>query len=92
MRYWKVESGNGLCGCDDEWLMEQNDEPSMGDIMECYTYATGYAGQENYISDYDDEEEYWEDYETDIMENTSYEEITEEEFIELRDEEGWEVR
>ena len=92
MRYWKIEVGNGICGCDDKWLMEQNDEPTMGDIMDYYIYAAGYAGQENDISDYADAEEYWEEYETDIMENTFCEEITKEEFIKLCDEEEWEVR
>lgn len=93
MRYFKVECGNGLCGCNEEWLIATDGhdlEPWM--IYDTYTYAEGYAGQENDIADYDSEEEYWEQYEETIHDNMYWEEISEELFHNLIDEEGWEVR
>ena len=98
MRYWKVKCGNGYCGCDEEWLMETENDFELGchDIYDVYSYADGAAGI-NPISeedeDFDEENDISaEEYEADIFENMCWEEISEEEFIELRDEEGWEVR
>ena len=93
MRYFRVECGNGICGCDEEWLTITNGcELKPWIVREAYTYAEGYAGQENDITDYDSEEEYWEQYEETIYENMHWEEISEELFHNLVDEEGWEGR
>ena len=92
MRYFKVECGNGLCGCDEEWLTTTDDSGlEYWMIYDAYTYSGGYAGQENDIADYDSEEEYWEQYDVDIYENMYWEEISEEEYNNLIDD-GWEVR
>lgn len=91
MRYVLVNAGNGFCGCNEDYLLEVRDEANDDEIyttiMETYSYESGAAG-----IDPDDEEfeEYpYEDY---IADNTGWEEITEEEFIRLRDEEDYEVR
>ncbi len=91
MRYLLVEAGNGFCGCNEEYLLEVRDEADdeeiFNDILDTYTYETGAAGL-----DPDDEEFEDYSYEEYIADNSGWEEITEEEFIRLRDEEGYEVR
>ena len=87
--YFKVFASNGVCGCDEEWLVETEEEDlDFTDILEQYSYESGYAGAE-YDEENDDPDV---GYENAICENSSWEEITEEEFIRLRDEGGWEVR
>ena len=96
MKYFLVKAGNGLCGCDDEWITEtEKDELNFdSDVLEAYAYESGYCGMEN-DSDFWGED-LWDDdcdpYYDAIAENSYWEEITEEEFIRLRDEEGWDVR
>lgn len=96
MKYYKISCGNGYCGCNEEWLMECKVEPEPTEVYDCYTYTDGAAGlipmdenDEDYDPDYDIT---WEEYEQNIYNNMSIEEISEEEFIKLRDEESWEVR
>lgn len=88
MRYWKVEMGNGYCGCDEEFVTETKDNEvlSFEDCLFMYAYSDGAAG----IDPEDEEfEEY--SYEDCIAENTTWEEITEEEYQILIDI-GWEER
>lgn len=87
MRYWKVEMGNGYCGCDEQFLTKTNDtELTFDNCLEMYCYTDGAAG----LSPNDEEfEEY--SYEEYIGENSNWEEIDEEEFQDLIDE-GWEIR
>lgn len=88
MRYWKVEMGNGYCGCDEEFLTKtENEELDFEDCLEMYSYTDGAAGLD---PDDEDFEEY--PYSECISDNTSCEEITEEEFLILIEEDGWEVR
>lgn len=97
MHYFKVFASNGICGCDEEWLVEteKEDLDFYEDILCYYTYECGYAGMEY---DEDDWAEYDEEdndpyvgYENAICENSSWEEISKEEFEMLRDEEDWTV-
>ena len=91
MKYIKVSVGNGYCGCDEEYLLEEsdgaNEDEIFDDILGTYSYESGAAG-----IDPDDEEFEEYSYEDCIADNTSWDEIDEEEFIRLRDEENWEVR
>lgn len=90
MRYFSVSCGNGYCGCDEAWLMEGEEFPECTDVIECYTYESGAAGINIGYDEDDDisEEEYYEN----MMENIFIDEISEEEYIRLRDEEGFEER
>lgn len=97
MHYFKVIASNGLCGCNDEWLVETEEKDlDFYDILEQYAYEGGYAGieyDEDMWAEYDEEDnDSSVGYENAICENTVWDEISEEEFIKLRDEEGWEVR
>jgi hypothetical protein len=87
MKYYKVEMGNGYCGCDDNFVVTTDDdtELSLADCMEMYVYADGAAG----ISP-DDEEFAEYPYEENVADNSTWEEITEEEYRKLVDEEYWE--
>lgn len=87
MNYYKVEMGNGYCGFDEEFLCEMDGKLTFQDCLEMYAYQDGGAGLNP-----DDEEFDSYSYEECIEDSTFWEEITEEEFIHLRDEEGWEVR
>ena len=95
-RYYKVNCGNGCCGCDEEWLMEITDSYELiaEEVIDCYSYESGAAGinPDDPEFDPDSEEFEGETYEEMIYDNLSFEEISEEEFKNLRDEEGWEVR
>ena len=93
MRYIKAELSNGYCGFDDSFLMEfpedTSDNTINSDVMENYVYLNGGGGLDPWDDeDYDD----YDDYLDDIYDYSTWEEITEEEYIKLRDEEGWEVR
>ena len=89
--YILVNAGNGFGGCDEEYLLEMNDNASDREIydaiLDSYTYESGAAG-----IDPDDEEFEEYSYEDCIADNTGWEEISEEEFIRLRDEKDYEVR
>lgn len=91
-RYYKVEMGNGWCGYDDEFLAvtHNGEDFTMIDALDLYTYVDGGAGLD--IGDDEDCDCTMEEYEENIYDNTWIEEIDEEEFIRLRDEESWEVR
>lgn len=95
MFYYKVECGNGYCGCDEEWLMVYEKEPDEDtvyhDAYECYSYEDGFAGSEKEYDTVEEEEEWWENYEQAIWENLSVEQIDEEEYM-AYEEEGWEIR
>lgn len=95
-RYWRITCSNGFCGCDEEWLMETNDDCNLiaEDVIEYYTYESGAAGISPDDPEFDPNSEEFEGetYEDLIYDNLSYEEISEEEFKNLRDEEEWEVR
>lgn len=90
MRYFSVSCGNGYCGCDEEWLMESNIDLDPEDVYDCYTYTDGAAGLRIGDDEFDDiaVDQYYEN----IMESVCIEEISEEEFMHLRDSELWEVR
>lgn len=97
MKYFKVFASNGLCNCEEEWIIstEKDDLDFYDDVLGQYSYESGYAGMEN-------DDDYWtesyegddplENYEDAIAEYSYWEEITYEEFIHLRDEEDWEER
>lgn len=76
MRYWKVEMGNGYCGCDEEFVTKTKDDEELNfeDCLCMYSYSDGAAG-----IDLEDEE--FEEYTyADIAEDSTWEEITEEEY------------
>ena len=86
-RYWKVEMGNGFCGCDEQFLtITEKNGLSFFDCLDLYSYTDGAAG----ISPEDEEfEDYsYEDY---IADDSHWEEITKEEFDKLSNED-WEIR
>lgn len=93
MRYFVINASNGYCGFEDKWVVKTEDdswEPSEGGyILDTYVYAEGGGGLDPY-----DGEEYdsYDDYVEDIYDNTVWEEITEEEFNQLLNEEGLEER
>ena len=89
MRYWKVEMGNGFCGCDEQFLTttKKDEELDFEDCLEMYNYTDGAAN----IDPSDEEfEEY--SYVECISDNTTWEEIEEEEYQSLINNEDWEVR
>lgn len=96
MFYYKIECGNGYCECDDEWVTcyeeKPNEDALYRDAYESYVYVDGFAGNENEYETVEEEEEWWEWYEQSIWDNLSIEQITEEEYNRLINEEGWEKR
>lgn len=98
MKYFEVHASNGLCGCDEEWVTatEKDDLDFYEDVLQQYSYESGYAGMEYDEDEWAENDEEDGDpavgYENAIGENSSWEEITEEEFARLRDEEGWDER
>ena len=88
MRYWKVEMGNGHCGCNEEFVTTTEDNDlTFEDCLDMYTYTDGAAGLNP-----DDEEFEDYSYEEYISDDTSWEEIEEEEYYSLINDEDWEVR
>ena len=88
MIFYRVTMGNGFCGYDEEFLTSSKQDLNFWDLLEMYTYTDDTAGL-----DLEEDEEFEEcPYEELIADNSCCEEISEEEFIRLRDEEGWEVR
>ena len=88
MIFYRVTMGNGFCGYDDEFLTSSEQDLNFCDLLEMYTYTDDTAD-----FDLEEDEEFEEcPYEERIVDNSYWEEISEEEFICLRDEEGWEVR
>lgn len=98
MKYFEVHASNGLCGCDEKWVTatEKDDLDFYEDVLQYYSYESGYAGFENDEDEWAENDEEDGDpavgYENAICEYSSWEEITEEEFVRLRDEEGWDER
>ena len=90
MRYFHVSCGNGYCGCDEEWLMESPEEIKSEDVYDYYTYTDGAGGLQ--IGDDEDDDITEEEYYDNIIGSTVIEEISEEEYIRLRDEEYIEER
>lgn len=100
MRYYKVEFGNGYCGCNDEFVYQQEeDEISIEEnflefAMAYYTYAEGAAGieigSEEEVKDGTVDMSY-EENEQNILDYSYVEEITKEEYDKLV-EDGWEER
>ena len=91
MKYWRVVMGNGLCGCDEEFLLEQEEEPTFEDLLDLYSYTDGFAGLDPY-GDEEDNKEDLEVYEEEIASYTDWEEITEEEFNDLHNKYYLEIR
>lgn len=87
MIFYRVTMGNGLCGYDEEFLTSSEQDLNFWDLLEMYTYTDDTAGI--YLEDEEFEECPYEEW---IADNSYWEEISEEEFILLRDEKGWEVR
>lgn len=88
MKYWKVVMGNGFCGCDEEFVTRtENRDLFFDDCLMMYTYENGAAGL-----DPDDEEFEEYSYEDYILDNSYWEEIDEEEYLHLVNDEDWEVR
>ena len=93
-RYWKVECSNGVSGCDDNFVTVTEDaEFTETDLLDYYAYESGYAGMENddweENGDFDNTDD---NYHSAILENSCYDEITEDEYNYLIEEEGWEGR
>lgn len=88
MRYWKVEMGNSYCGCDEEFVTTtENDDLTFEDCLDMYAYTDGAGG-----IDPDDEEFEEYSYVECIFDNTIWEEIKEEEYQSLINDEYWKVR
>ena len=78
MHYYVVNMSNGLCGCDEDFIIKNESELTWDDFVEHYTYRDGICGD---MDDYDyDEDEYLED----INNYSSYEEISKEKFDSLK--------
>ncbi len=94
MHYFLVNARNSLCGCDESWITEteREDLEFESDILEVYSYADGYAGMENDDDLWESEDEDYDPYYAAIADYSTWDEISEEEFIRLRDEEGYDVR
>lgn len=80
MRYFKVEMSNGFCGFDDTFLTCGDSEPSFSECFDNYAYAEGGGGLDPYSGE---EFDTYDDYVECVEENTSIEEISEEEYNEL---------
>ena len=87
MRYWFAEIGNGYCGCDEALIIltKNDNEPIYEDVLDYYPYVDGFAGIENFIEDYEDENDFWLDYDQNIRDNSSITEISAEKFKNLID-------
>ena len=96
MKYYKVECGNGYCGCNEEWVMFMNDDSTEEEIYDmiynCYSYVDGFAQDGTQYLNGRELEEWWYVYNAQIWENMSYEEVSEEEYYRLIDVERWEER
>ena len=78
MHYYVVNMSNGLCGCDEDFIIKNESELTWDDFVEHYTYRNGICCD---MDDYD-EDEYLED----INNYSSYEEISKEKFDLLKNE------
>ena len=75
MHYYVVNMSNGLCGCDEDFIIKSESELTWDDFVEKYTYRYGVYDMDDY-----DEDEYLED----INDYSSYEEISKEKFDSLK--------
>ena len=93
-RYWKVECSNGRGGCDDNFVTVTEDgEFTEVDLLDYYAYESGYAGMENdEWEESGDSDNADDNYHAAILENSCWDEITEDEYNYLLEEEGWEER
>lgn len=100
MRYYKVKFSNDYCGCDEEFVYQQEEneisieENFLEFAMAYYTYAEGAAGIE--VGTEEEVEEgtadiSYEENEQSILDYSYLEEITKEEYNELVAD-GWEER
>lgn len=99
MKYYRICLSNGLCGCDEEYAgFTANDDCTItiDELLDMYTYTDGFAGIENDIDEFLDnneeltEDDFWDDYTDSIKENSEVTEISEEEFDKLKDG-GWDT-
>ena len=95
MYYYKLDMGNGYCGCDETLLLKTDrpiDDQDFTDYVSTYyPYYDGFAGFDNdWESDYEDYDEFLDAYAENVYESSCYIEIDEAEFNELADE-GWNV-
>lgn len=80
MKYYKIEMSNGYCGFDEIMLTRGDSEPSFFDCFNNYAYAEGGAGLDPYSGeDFDT----YDDYVDCVADNTSIEEISEDEYKSL---------
>lgn len=80
MRFFHVSCGNGYCGCDEEWVMACETEPTLNEVVECYSYLDGVSGLEIGEDEDEDCDITEEEYYLNIYENVCVEEITLQEF------------
>lgn len=90
MKYFKIKCGNGYCGCNEEWLLQNEGAPAFADVIQLYSYLDGAVGLD--IGEDDDSDISEEEYYESIDENLCMEEISKEEYLRLRDEECWDER
>lgn len=76
MHYYVVNMSNGLCGCDEDFIIKNESELTWDNFVDHYTYRDGVSGD---MDDYD-EDEYLEN----INDYSSYEEISKEKFDSLK--------
>lgn len=77
MHYYVANMSNGLCGCDEDFIIKSESELTWDDFIEKYIYRNGVCCMDDY-----DEDEYLEDINT----YSSYEEISKEKFDLLKNE------
>ena len=93
MVYFRITYSNGYCGCDDEYYVKLNDEDAnkIDQIFEDNFEGYAYNDDERYMDDinpedYEDEDDYeaalYTAYDELIQYNSTYEEITKEEYDE----------
>ena len=75
MHYYVVNMSNGLCGCDQDFIIKNASKLTWDDFVEKYTYRYRVCDMDDY-----DEDEYLED----INDYSSYEEISKEKFDSLK--------
>lgn len=90
MKFYKVSMDNSWCGFEEKFVTKSERELTFDDCVEMYSYAGGGAGLDPH--DEDGEYESYDEYLEDIASFSDWEEISEEEFNSLIEEEGWEER
>lgn len=83
--YYKIKGRNGWCGCDEDFYLKTSYSPTlMEDYFEdvlasCYSF---FEGDARFFDDDLSEEEKEDAYYGEVMSNSSFEEISEEEYLE----------